>query len=127
MLPSPQAKLYQQECAVSFDPGEYSVKAAVKKLDGLSVEDLSAVLALELDGKHRSSMVAEIGKAIDALKTEAEEVAEEEVAEEEVVEEEVVEEEAAPEPVTISALQYNRLHRNARKSWSRLPNGRYSQ
>ena len=117
MLPSPQAKLYQQECAVSFDPGEYSVKAAVKKLDGLSVEDLSAVLSLELDGKHRSSMVAEIGKAIDALKTEAEEVAEEEV----------VEEEAAPEPVTISALQYNRLHRNARKSWSRLPNGRYSQ
>ena len=43
----------------------------------LDLAGLEAVLAAEIDGKHRSSLIAEIGQAIDALKTEEEAPAEE--------------------------------------------------
>ena len=58
---------------MSFDPTNYSVKNAVKELVGLSLEELEETLALEIDSKHRSSLIAEIGKKIDAVKTEASE------------------------------------------------------
>ena len=40
-----------------FDPTEFTVKDARKKLDGLSLENLAAVLKLESDNKNRSSLV----------------------------------------------------------------------
>lgn len=55
-----------------FDPSSLSVKAASKKLDGLSLEDLKSLHEKELDGKHRSSLMAAISRHMDLLK-EAEE------------------------------------------------------
>ena len=55
-----------------FDPSELTVKKARSLLSGLDLSELQAVLAAEIDGKHRSSLIAEIGQAIDALKTEEE-------------------------------------------------------
>jgi len=57
---------------MSFDPSNYSVRNATKELDGMSLEDLESVLEQEVDGKHRSSLIAEIGRRIDAVKTVAE-------------------------------------------------------
>ena len=57
---------------MSFDPSNYSVRNATKELDGMSLEDLESVLEQEVDGKHRSSLIAEIGRHIDAIKTVAE-------------------------------------------------------
>jgi len=54
---------------VSFNPSELTVKSARELLDDLNIEDLKEVLQAELDGKHRSSLIADIGRAIDALKT----------------------------------------------------------
>lgn len=96
---------------MSFDPGDYSVKNASKELDGMSVEELEGVLKLELDGKHRSSLVAEIGRHIDAIKTVAEEYEEAAPAEE------------APKKVVIDRVTYYRLGRQNRKSWTQRPDG----
>ena len=56
---------------MSFDPSNYTVRNATKELDGMSLEDLESVLEQEIDGKHRSSLIAEIGRHIDAVKTAA--------------------------------------------------------
>ena len=61
-----------------FDPSDLTVKQARSRLCELDVAGLEAVLDAELADKHRSSLVAEIGRAIDMLKTaeEAEEAEE---------------------------------------------------
>jgi len=119
MLLSHKAKPYQQECAVSFDPSEYSVKEAVSRLDDLSLDDLSAVLSLELENKHRSSLVSEIGRAIDAAKTadEAEEAVEEPVEVEAVV--------AARPKQLISLQRLLKLRPDARKKFTRRQDGMF--
>ena len=43
-----------------FDPTEFTVKDARKKLDGLSLENLAAVLKLESDNKNRSSSLKKL-------------------------------------------------------------------
>lgn len=90
-----------------FDPSELTVKDARAQLSGLDLTGLEGVLQAEIDGKHRSSLIADIGRAIDALKT----------AEEEV------EEEAAPaEPLivskprrTIPEVEWHQLRRAEKK------------
>ena len=57
---------------MSFDPSNYNVKDAIKELSSLSLGSLESVLEQEIDGKHRSSLIAEIGRHIDAIKTVAE-------------------------------------------------------
>ncbi|MAH47788.1 hypothetical protein CMI37_18345 [Candidatus Pacearchaeota archaeon] len=57
---------------MSFDPSNYTVRNAIEELDGMSLEDLESVLEQEIDGKHRSSLIAEIGRHIDGIKTVAE-------------------------------------------------------
>ena len=78
----------------------------------------TGVLQAEIDGKHRSSLIAEIGQAIDAIKT-----AEESEA---VVEEapQVVTVEEAPKQV-ISGTEWFRFPRHVRKEWERLVDGTY--
>ena len=100
---------------MSFDPGDHSVKNASKELEGMSLEDLEAVLESEIDGKHRSSLIAEIGRSIDAIKTAAEEDVPEPA--------EVVAE--APQKELLSSLQYHRLHRHMRKSWRKRSDGMF--
>ncbi len=51
-----------------FDPGDLTVKEAVKKLAGLSDEGLSGVYDAELDGKGRKSLLDEITAKRDALR-----------------------------------------------------------
>lgn len=100
---------------MSFDPADYSVKNASKELDGMSVEELEGVMKLELDGKHRSSLVAEIGRRIDAIKTVAEEYEEPAPAEE------------APKKIVIERIAYYRLARQQRRSWTVRPDGRFEK
>ena len=54
-----------------FDPGELTVKEAVKQLSGLSDDALSEVYDAELDGKGRTSLLGEITSLRDALREEA--------------------------------------------------------
>jgi len=54
-----------------FDPGDLTVKEAVKKLAGLSDEDLSGVYDAEMDGKGRKSLLDEITAKRDALREDA--------------------------------------------------------
>ena len=54
-----------------FDPGELTVKEAVKHLSGLSDDALSEVYDAELDGKGRTSLLGEITSLRDALREEA--------------------------------------------------------
>tara|TARA_R110000751_G_scaffold290499_1_gene397167 strand:+ start:313 stop:630 length:318 start_codon:yes stop_codon:yes gene_type:complete len=93
---------------MSFDPTNYSVKNAAKELDGLSLEDLRESLKLEIDNKHRSSLIAEIGKKIDAVKTEA--------SEEPVVEAASPVEPPAVEEV-LTMKKFARLRSHERKAW----------
>jgi len=93
---------------MSFDPTNYSVKNAVKELDGLSLEELEETLELEIDNKHRSSLIAEIGKKIDAVKTEA--------SEEPVVEVAAPVEAPAVEEV-LTMNEFRRLRSNERRAW----------
>ena len=87
---------------MSFDPSNYSVRNAAKELDGMSLEDLESVLEQEVDGKHRSSLIAEIGRHIDAIKTVAEQY------------------EEAPKPVApeeINADAFMRMRPAYRRVW----------
>ena len=54
-----------------FDPGELTVKEAVKQLSGLSDDALSEVYDAELDGKGRKSLLDEITAKRDALREDA--------------------------------------------------------
>jgi hypothetical protein len=101
-----------------FDPSELTVKQARARLGELDISGLEEVLQAEIDGKHRSSLMAEIGQAIDAVKTaeESEAVAEEAP--------QVVTVEEAPKQV-ISAIEWFRFPRNVRKGWERLVDGTY--
>lgn len=99
-----------------FDPSEHSVKSAKKLLSELNIEDLKQVLQEEMDGKHRSSLMAAIGVAIDALKTE---------------EEEVVEQAAPAPPVAggrmITHTEFERLPRHKRALFTCVGNGIYKE
>jgi len=87
------------------------VKNASKELDGMTLGELEGVLDMEIDGKHRSSLIAEIGRRIDAVKT--------------VAEARAIEPAEEPQDEAISSLQYNRLHRHPRKSWRMRPDGMF--
>jgi hypothetical protein len=109
-----------------FDPSELTVKQARARLCELDVPALEEVLQAEIDGKHRSSLIADIGRAIDEIKTAEESEVEEP---EEVVE--VIEESppvpAACEPprAIIPEQEWFRYPRNVRKEWERLANGMF--
>ena len=109
-----------------FDPSELSVKDARKLLPGLDLEGLEAGLQAELDGKHRSSLVTEFGRAIDALKT-AEESEEAEEAEEVLVAPAHAPKAAPVVDSSISLDDWVRFPRHARRNWSRRADGRYEQ
>lgn len=53
---------------MSFDPGEMTVKDAVKEIAGLSDSDLSAIYDAELDGKGRKSLLDKITAMRDDLR-----------------------------------------------------------
>ena len=105
-----------------FDPSEHSVKSAKKLLPKLNIEDLKKVLQEELDGKHRSSLIAAIGVAIDAVKTD---------------EEASTKEAPAPKPVApapfvaggrmISHTEWERLPRHKRDLFTCVGNGIYKE
>ena len=97
-----------------FNPSELTVKEARARLGDLDIDGLKAVLQAEIDDKHRSSLIAAIGSAIDALKTEAAEEAAEEV----------VEEAAAPEP-GITQADWYRLRRHEKSLLTICPDGLY--
>jgi len=97
-----------------FDPTDLTVKDARSRLSELSMDDLSAVMKLEVDGKHRSSLIADIGRAIDALKT--------------AEEEEPMVEALAPTPPeyeTITLEQYFSLKRLQKRTWERAADGSF--
>tara|TARA_R100000808_G_scaffold25087_1_gene61633 strand:+ start:7220 stop:7540 length:321 start_codon:yes stop_codon:yes gene_type:complete len=104
-----------------FDPSELTVKEARSKLSGLDLDDLEAVLVSEIDGKHRSSLIAEIGRAIDALKTE------EEAAPKEAVVEVAAPVEAAPPKAVIPESQWIRYPRHVRRGYVIRPDGMFEE
>jgi|ETNvirnome_2_300_1030623.scaffolds.fasta_scaffold02302_5 hypothetical protein len=88
-----------------FNPSELTVKEARAKLGDLNLEQLQAILQAEIDDKHRSSLIAAIGGAIDDLKT----------AEDESPAEAVVEKPAPPQPAPepgITQTDWYRLRRH---------------
>ena len=91
-----------------FDPTELTVKDARSRLSDLSLDELKTILEAEIDGKHRSSLIADIGRAIDSIKTSGEET---------IV---VVVPKAATGRRAISVDQWARLNRNDRKCWASL-------
>lgn len=112
-----------------FDPSELTVKKARARLSDLDLEGLEGVLAAEINGKHRSSLIAEIGRSIDALKT-AEGASAEEVS--------VEEPEPTPQPVRspvvvlpakrrITKTEWFRLSRFSRKAFRILPGGDFEE
>ena len=129
-----------------FDPGELTVKQVRARLCELDMDGLEEVLQAEIDGKHRSSLIAEVGRAIDMVKTAEESEAEEPEAEEPEVEEPEVEEapvvsveeapvvsvEEAPvvppqvAPVSVlTEAEWFCFPRHVRKDWTRQPDGTY--
>ncbi len=105
-----------------FDPSELTVKQARARLCELDIAGLEELLQAEIDGKHRTSLIADIGRNIDMIKT-----AEESEAAEKAVEEVV---EAAPEPEAvciISEAEWFRYPRHVRKRWERLSDGTYKK
>jgi len=112
-----------------FDPSELTVKQVRARLCEFDVEGLEVLLQAEIDGKHRSSLIADIGRNIDMIKTAEESEAEEAEAEAEV--EEVVEQSplvvSACEPprAVIPEQEWFRYPRHVRKEWERLANGTY--
>tara|TARA_R110002020_G_scaffold60451_2_gene163721 strand:- start:451 stop:765 length:315 start_codon:yes stop_codon:yes gene_type:complete len=99
-----------------FDPTEFTVKDARKKLDGLSLENLAAVLKLESDNKNRSSLVEEIERAIEAAKEGSSDD-----------DEPMVEALAPtiPEYETITLEQYFGLKRQQKRMWERAADGSF--
>ena len=110
-----------------FNPSELTVKQARARLCELDIAGLEELLQAEIDGKHRSSLMADIGRTIDMIKT----AEESEAAEEEAVEAvEVVEAKPEPkaEPVCIiSETEWFRFPRNVRKGWERLNDGTFKK
>jgi hypothetical protein len=110
-----------------FNPSELTVRQARARLCELDIAGLEELLQAEIDGKHRSSLMADIGRTIDMIKT----AEESEVAEEEVIEAvEVVE--AKPEPKAkpvciISETEWFRFPRGVRKGWERLDDGTFKK
>ena len=107
-----------------FDPSSLSVKEASKKLSGLSLDELKSLHDKELDGKHRSSLMAAISRQMDLLKEEEEEESPEEAPVE-----------AAPEPApapapapvvdeTISMTEWFRLNNFQKRSYTAIGGGR---
>jgi len=113
-----------------FDPSELTVKSVCSRLPDLDLDGLEAVLEAEIDGKHRSSLIAEIGRAIDEIKT-----AEEDAAEE--PEEEAAPEPAAEEPVaapvaatprrTITQSDWYKLPRHQKKRFATCGGGLFME
>ena len=110
-----------------FDPSELTVKQARARLCELDVPGLEEVLQAEIDGKHRSSLITDIGQAIDAIKTAEESEAAEEAEEvEEVIEESpLVPSACEPPRAIIPEQEWFRFSRNVRQEWERLANGMY--
>jgi len=110
-----------------FNPSELTVKQARARLCELDIAGLEELLQAEIDGKHRSSLMADIGRTIDMIKT----AEESEAAEEETVEAvEVVEAKPEPkaEPVCIiSETEWFRFPRSVRKGWDRLADGTFKK
>ena len=52
-----------------FNPSELTVKQARARLCELDIAGLEELLQAEIDGKHRSSLMADIGRTIDMIKT----------------------------------------------------------
>tara|TARA_R110002012_G_scaffold257484_1_gene437730 strand:- start:223 stop:549 length:327 start_codon:yes stop_codon:yes gene_type:complete len=104
-----------------FDPSELTVKQARARLCELDIAGLEELLQAEIDGKHRTSLIADIGRNIDMIKTaeESEEAAE---AEEALVEEAPV---AESSEVIISEHKWFRMKRSSRRGWELLPDGNY--
>ena len=97
-----------------FDPSELTVKQARARLCELDIAGLQELLQAEIDGKHRTSLIADIGRNIDMIKTaeaaEAQEVEEESV---DAVEEEVVE---ASSELPLSAYHKDSRSKDGRRS-----------
>jgi len=112
-----------------FDPSELTVKQARARLCELDIAGLEELLQAEIDGKHRSSLIADIGRTIDMIKTAEESEAVEEAEEDEEAEEapSVVEEPASPHAPIIPESEWFRYPRHVRKGWARLANGTYQK
>tara|TARA_R100000655_G_scaffold81316_1_gene120811 strand:+ start:224 stop:568 length:345 start_codon:yes stop_codon:yes gene_type:complete len=110
-----------------FDPSELTVKQARARLCEFDVEGLEALLQAEIDGKHRSSLIADIGRAIDMIKTAEEaEVEAVEVETVEVVEHSpLVPSACEPPRAIIPEQEWFRYPRHVRKEWERLANGMF--
>ncbi len=100
---------------MSFDPSDYNVKNAIKELASLSLGGLESVLEQEIDGKHRSSLIAEIGRHIDAIKTAAERIGE--------APEAAAPKADAPEEIGIDAFM--RIRPVSRRGWKRIGPNRF--
>ena len=111
-----------------FDPSELTVKKAISRLPDLDIDDLEAALRAELDGKHRSSLIAEIGRAIDAIKT-AEEVEPPETAdvEEPAPPAAVVAVPPVPEKKKLSRSDWHRMTRHQRTLWRPCADGSFEE
>jgi len=102
-----------------FDPSSLSVKAASKKLDGLSLDELKSLHEKELDGKHRSSLMAAISRQMDLL-----------IEEDEAPEEVTVAAAPAPAPPaapvdkTISMTEWFKLNNFQKRSYTAIGGGR---
>jgi len=104
-----------------FDPTKLTVKQARARLCELDLPGLMKLLDLEIAGKHRSSLVAEIGRNIDMVKTADEAEAEERVA---PVRSEVYVV-GAPSEQIVSAALWFRFPKEVRRCWERLNDGTY--
>ena len=106
-----------------FDPSELTVKQARARLCELDIAGLEELLQAEIDGKHRSSLIADIGRTIDMIKT-AEESEEAEEAEEAP---KAAEEPASPPAPIIPESEWFRYPRHVRKGWFRLADGTFQK
>jgi hypothetical protein len=115
-----------------FDPSELTVKQARARLCELDIAGLEELLQAEIDGRHRSSLIADIGRTIDMIKTaeeaeEAEEVEEAEEAEEVEEAPKVAKERLSPPAPIIPESEWFRYPRHVRKGWFRLADGTFQK
>ena len=111
-----------------LDPSELTVKEVRGLISDLDISGLEETLKAEIDGRHRSSLIAELGRAIDAKKTEDEEEAETEAEPEEELEEAepaVVTVAEAPARRVLDERAWFKLSRDSRRHWVRRSDGRY--